>query len=57
MTNKYVGNVLLESIKKELVPYLDDIINKNKEWYPKKLMQYITFNTIFSTMFGFNLEY
>ena len=52
MTNKYVGEVLQESIKSELEPYLSDIISNNDIWYPRELCQYLAFNTLYHTMFG-----
>ena len=52
MTNQYGGQVLRDSIKMELEPYLSDIIKNNEIWYPRDLVQYLEFNTLYHTMFG-----
>ena len=56
MTNEFVGNLLNESIKLELVPYLNKIINDDNIWYPREICQYLAFNTIYHTMFGKRIE-
>eukprot|EP01083_Nonionella_stella_P023808 65837_1 len=56
MNNKHVGGVLKQSIDTDLVPYLDDIGNKNELWFPRKICQYLAFNTLYHTMFGQSIQ-
>eukprot|EP01084_Bolivina_argentea_P114248 203441_1 len=52
LNTKYVNQIFEESIKKEFEPYLNDIINNNCVWYPRKMMTYLSFNTVFQANFG-----
>eukprot|EP01083_Nonionella_stella_P023807 65832_1 len=56
MSNKHVGEVLKDAMETDLVPYLDDLIHKNELWIPRKLCQYLAFNTLYRTMFGESID-
>ncbi len=53
LTTKFVNDIFAESIKNELKPHLNNIINKmNGIWYPREIATHLMFNTIFKANFG-----
>ena len=56
LNNKNAGNLLKQAMDNEVKPYLDEIIKSNKPWYPREILKYITFNTIYSTLSGKTLD-
>ena len=55
LNNENAGALLNQAMNEEFAPYLNDIIDSNKTWYPKEICSYIAVNTIFSTLFGRNI--
>ena len=49
-------NILKQSLSTEFKPCLDKIIESNTAWYPREILDYITLNTIYSTLTGNKLE-
>eukprot|EP01084_Bolivina_argentea_P182723 315402_1 len=56
LDNKHTSNLLQKTFNNEFKPYLNEIISTKKAWYPRNIMEYITLNTIYSTIFGKKLE-
>ena len=53
LNNKNAGNLFKETFETEVKPYLSKYVNDtDKPWYPREIIDYITFNTIYSTIFG-----
>eukprot|EP01084_Bolivina_argentea_P055310 101412_1 len=51
--SSYINNIIDNIMQKTIFPHIDKIIeNKNELWYPRKLMNYCAFNTIFHSSFG-----
>lgn len=51
------GKLLKEAMTTELSPYLNDIIKSNKPWTdPREILEYITLNTMYCTLFDTKLE-
>ena len=56
LNNTTTANILNDVMKTELKPYLDEIMETNKGWNPKEIFEFITFNTIYSTLVGKKLS-
>ena len=56
LNRENTGNLLKNTMETEFVPYLDEIIKSNKAWHPRAIFQYITLNTIYSTLLGEKLD-
>ena len=55
LNRENAGNLLKQTMEQNVKPYLDEIMKSNKPWYTNDIFRYITFNTIYSTIFGENL--
>eukprot|EP01084_Bolivina_argentea_P300469 518116_1 len=56
LTNANVQKIMHQAVTTEIEPYLKNILNENAVWYPREIMTYIAFNTIFHTLFGEQVE-
>ena len=52
LNNANVTKLLKQAMETEVEPYIEGIIKSNKAWYPRDIVEYITFNTIYATIFG-----
>ena len=50
LNNTNFANLFKQTFNTEVEPYLNAVIKSNKAWYPKEILEYIAFNTIYSTL-------
>ena len=52
VTSSYLDHVLNESVCNTLLPTLSQLAEKQQVWFPKKILAYIAFNSVYHSNFG-----
>ena len=56
MNNTFVGDVLSQAMKSVVDPLLTKLVEQNEAWYSREITQYLSFNTMYHTIFGRQAE-
>ena len=56
MNNEFVGDVMYQAMTSKVLPYLNELADKDQKWYPRKLCKWIAFNTLYHSLFGKQID-